>query len=89
MQITNTTHPPAGATALLPATNQEIRDLSWYFLPIVLLSSGLLLVVALINNNIQRHFPTFWIEPAKPQAVIPTTNPIVQSSESSRQSSKL
>jgi CBS-domain-containing membrane protein len=85
MQITNTTHPPAGATALLPATNQE----SWYFLPIVLLSSGLLLVVALINNNIQRHFPTFWIEPAKPQAVIPTTNPIVQSSESSRQSSKL
>jgi CBS-domain-containing membrane protein len=89
MQITNTTHPPAGATALLPATNQETRALSWYFLPIVLLSSVILLVVALINNNIQRRFPTFWIEPAKPQAAIPTTNPIVQSSESSRQSSKL
>ncbi|KAI4722065.1 hypothetical protein E4T48_01740 [Aureobasidium sp. EXF-10727] len=89
MQVTDTTHPPAGATALLPATNQEIRELSWYFLPIVLLSSVLLLAVALTNNNIQRRYPTFWVAPAKPQAVIPTTNPGVPSSESSLQSSKL
>ncbi|KAG9665302.1 hypothetical protein KCU64_g82, partial [Aureobasidium melanogenum] len=59
MEITETTHPPAGATALLPATNEEIRALSWYFLPIVLLSSAILMVVALLNNNIQRRYPIF------------------------------
>jgi CBS-domain-containing membrane protein len=30
MQLTGTTHPPAGATALLPATDEAIYQLSWY-----------------------------------------------------------
>ena len=84
MQVTETTHPPAGATALLPATNEEIRALSWYFLPIVLLSSVLLMAVALINNNIQRRYPTFWLAPPKPQPAIPTTRPVQKLSESSQ-----
>ncbi|KAF9267927.1 HPP-domain-containing protein [Marasmius fiardii PR-910] len=63
MQITSTTHPPAGATALLAATNAEIRDLGWYYLPVVLLSSTLALAVALLINNIQRRYPVFWFEP--------------------------
>jgi CBS-domain-containing membrane protein len=29
MQITETTHPPAGATALLAAVNNEVTDLGW------------------------------------------------------------
>lgn len=29
MQITETTHPPAGASALLAAVNPEITDLGW------------------------------------------------------------
>ncbi|KAF8654894.1 hypothetical protein AX16_003323 [Volvariella volvacea WC 439] len=66
MQITNTTHPPAGATALLAAVNAEIRDLSWYYLPVVLLSSALMLAVALLVNNIQRRYPIFWIAPSLP-----------------------
>lgn len=73
MEITETTHPPAGATALLPATNEEIRALSWYFLPIVLLSSVVLMVVGLLNNNIQRRYPIFWVAPVKPRPAIPTT----------------
>ncbi|KAG9746775.1 HPP-domain-containing protein, partial [Aureobasidium melanogenum] len=73
MEITETTHPPAGATALLPATNEEIRALSWYFLPIVLLSSAILMVVALLNNNIQRRYPVFWYAPVKPKSALPTT----------------
>lgn len=82
MQLTDTTHPPAGATALLPATNDEVRELSWYYLPIVLLSSALMLVVALVVNNIQRRYPIFWIAPVKPQAAVPTaTNPVVQRAE--------
>ncbi|KAI4858728.1 HPP-domain-containing protein [Hypoxylon rubiginosum] len=66
MQVTDTTHPPAGATALLPAVDIDVWNLSWYFLPIVLLSSAMILAVALLLNNIQRVYPIFWITPATP-----------------------
>ncbi|KAI9658006.1 MAG: hypothetical protein M1821_002666 [Bathelium mastoideum] len=64
MQITKTVHPPAGATALLPAINDQIWNLSWYYLPIVLLSSAIILVVALAIDNVQRRYPVFWFTPA-------------------------
>lgn len=66
MQITKTTHPPAGATALLPAIDVDIRALSWYYLPVCLMSSALVLVTALLLNNIQRRYPTYWIAPPPP-----------------------
>lgn len=75
MQITKTTHPPAGATALLPATNTAIFAMSWYYLPIVLLSSVITLVVALLTNNIQRRYPIFWIAPPAPPAAKPAPPP--------------
>ena len=75
MSITQTTHPPAGATALLPATEDAIWELSWYFLPVVLLSSAVMLGVALVVNNIQRRYPVFWIAPPKPKPVLPSTAP--------------
>lgn len=68
MQLTKTLHPPAGATAILPALDPSIRALSWYFLPIILLSSSLALAVALLLNNIQRRYPVVWITPL----VLPT-----------------
>lgn len=71
MQITETTHPPAGATALLPAVDEVVWNLSWYYLPVVLLSSTMVLAVALVLNNIQRRYPTFWISPPKPKSVLP------------------
>ncbi|KAG6811067.1 hypothetical protein H0H92_009127 [Tricholoma furcatifolium] len=64
MQITSTTHPPAGATALLAAVDAEVRAMGWYYLPVVLLSSSLALVVALLVDNIQRRYPLFWFQPA-------------------------
>ncbi|KAL0957847.1 hypothetical protein HGRIS_000032 [Hohenbuehelia grisea] len=64
MQMTSTTHPPAGATALLAAVNKDVRDLSWYYLPVILLTSTLALAVALLINNIQRRYPVFWFQPA-------------------------
>lgn len=70
MQMTGTTHPPAGATALLPALDDDIWHLSWYYLPVVLLSSTLVLVSALIVNNVQRRYPMFWFTPAKPLTAI-------------------
>ncbi|KAH9836365.1 HPP family-domain-containing protein [Rhodofomes roseus] len=66
MQITGTTHPPAGATALLPALDDDVWHLSWYYLPVVLLSSMLVLVTALLVNNVQRRYPIFWFTPATP-----------------------
>ncbi|KAJ5983193.1 hypothetical protein N7481_005292 [Penicillium waksmanii] len=71
MQLTGTTHPPAGATALLPATNDEVWNLSWYYLPVVLLSSTLLMACALLLNNLHRRYPVFWIAPAPPKAAAP------------------
>ena len=60
MGLTNTIHPPAGATALLAATTQEITDLGWYLLPLVVLGSVVTLVVACLVNNVQRQFPLYW-----------------------------
>ena len=79
MQLTGTTHPPAGATALLPATNDEVWHLSWYYLPVVLLSSTLLMCCALLLNNLQRRYPVFWIAPdppAKPAPPPPAPAPV-------------
>jgi CBS-domain-containing membrane protein len=63
MHLTKTTHPPAGATALLPCVDAGIWALRWYFLPVVLLSSSLVLLSALLVNNIQRQYPKFWVAP--------------------------
>ncbi|RFU25114.1 hypothetical protein B7463_g11226, partial [Scytalidium lignicola] len=63
MGITNTVHPPAGATALLAATSDEITELGWFLLPLVLLGSVLMLAVACVLNNIQRKFPMYWWTP--------------------------
>ena len=57
-----------GATALLAAVNPAVRDLGWYFLPVVLLSASLSLTVALIINNIRRCYPTFWFTPDSPMS---------------------
>ncbi|KAG6378779.1 hypothetical protein JVT61DRAFT_13054 [Boletus reticuloceps] len=65
MQLTKTVHLPAGATALL-TTVQQFIDLSWYLLPVVLLSSTLALIVALLVNNMQRRYPMFWLTAGAP-----------------------
>ncbi|KAI9788118.1 MAG: hypothetical protein M1835_002459 [Candelina submexicana] len=64
MGLTRTTHPPAGATALLAAVDPQVSALGWFLLPLVLLSSVLMLGSALAINNIQRQFPTFWWTPS-------------------------
>jgi CBS-domain-containing membrane protein len=64
MGLTKTVHPPAGATALLCATDPTITALGWFFLPMILLGTTLLLAVALLLNNIQRQFPIYWWTPA-------------------------
>lgn len=64
MSLTKTIHPPAGATALLAAVDPQVEPLGWYLLPLVLLSTALILVTSLLLNNIQRQYPTYWWTPA-------------------------
>ncbi|OAP57168.1 hypothetical protein AYL99_07906 [Fonsecaea erecta] len=64
MSFTKTIHPPAGATALLAATNVEIQDLGWWLLPLVLLAAMLMLASALVINNFSgRRYPVYWWTP--------------------------
>ena len=63
MILTKTVHPPAGATALLAVVDPNTRHLGWFLLPVVLLSSVLILASALLFNNINRRFPLHWWTP--------------------------
>ncbi|KAI9158157.1 HPP family protein [Paramyrothecium foliicola] len=63
MALTKTVHPPAGATALLAVANQDVTQLGWFLLPVMLLGLALMLAVALIINNIERQFPIYWWTP--------------------------
>lgn len=65
MGLTGTIHPPAGATALLAVTDESVTDLGWMLVPLVLLSSALMQMVALLVNNIQRRFPLYWWTPGE------------------------
>ncbi|KAI7857176.1 HPP family-domain-containing protein [Circinella umbellata] len=79
MQITKTTHPPSGATALLPFATTEIGNLGWLYIGIMMLSSTLLLVVALLVDNIERRYPVYWWAPVVPASVSPPKNDLENS----------
>lgn len=64
MQITETTHPPGGATALLAVTTNPMlpwKHFLFIFMP-VLTGALTMLVIALVINNLspKRSYPTFW-----------------------------
>ncbi|KAI7969516.1 hypothetical protein EIK77_005146 [Talaromyces pinophilus] len=63
MALTKTVHPPAGATALLAVVSNDSLQLGWLLVPMVLLGAVLMLIVALLINNIQRQFPYYWWSP--------------------------
>lgn len=63
MQITRTIHPPGGATALIAVIgSDEIHQLGWGYLFTVLMGAIVLLVVALVINNMYRigSYPDRW-----------------------------
>ncbi|KAF2666264.1 HPP-domain-containing protein [Microthyrium microscopicum] len=63
MTMTNTIHPPGGATAILAVADPTIIALGWIFVPLVLLSCIMMIAVAIILNNIQRRYPLWWWTP--------------------------
>lgn len=64
MSVTNTIHPPGGATAVLASTQVQVISMGWKFVPIVLLDSTLMVTVALLFNNVLRQYPMYWWTPA-------------------------
>jgi CBS domain-containing membrane protein len=65
MQLTFTTHPPGGATSLIfVVSGPSITNLGYYYLLApVLLGTVIMLLIALIFNNILRRYPLFWLRP--------------------------
>lgn len=63
MALTKTVHPPAGATALLAVVDDGLRHLGWFFVPVVMLNCAIMFAVALLVNNVQRTFPSYWWTP--------------------------
>ncbi len=67
MHFTRTLHPPGGATALIAIIGgDKIHSLGYtYVLSPVLLGSILMLLVALLVNNMssnpKRHYPVYWL----------------------------
>jgi len=67
MYLTRTLHPPAGATALIAVIGGEnVHQLGFlYALMPVFLGTVLLLIVALVVNNLstdpKRHYPVYWV----------------------------
>lgn len=63
MQLTATTHPPAGATALMAASVHVLGPWKGFqILVVVLLDAAIMLTVGLVINNLspKRSYPTFW-----------------------------
>ncbi len=64
MHLTKTLHPPGGATALIAVIGGEsIHSLGYYYVLMpVALGAGVMLLVALVVNNIPktRRYPEFW-----------------------------
>ncbi|WP_373031417.1 HPP family protein [Sulfurovum sp.] len=66
MYLTNTLHPPGGATALVAIVGSpQTHKLGYLFvITPVLLDSIILLIIGLIINNIsgnpKRHYPSYW-----------------------------
>ncbi len=64
MILTDTVHPPGGATALLAATSPPVIRLGWRYLPVVLLTAVIMEVWAMLWMNLGRaKYPHFWFWP--------------------------
>jgi len=88
MSMTNTVHPPGGATAILACTQSQIIALGWMFPPIILLASTLMMVVACLFNNTLRQYPTFWWSPEDVGSKLPGRRRQGQNDEESQQTSE-
>lgn len=57
MRLTNTVHPPGGATAILAVTTP---GLGWKAVPLVAIGSSVMVAAGCVLNNIGRRWPVWW-----------------------------
>jgi len=62
-QKAGTIYPPAGATALLAATEPAIIGLGWLYPGVVVLGTVIMLAAAMLVNNVMRRYPMYWWAP--------------------------
>lgn len=60
MSILGCVHPPSGATALIPLIDSDIGQMGWWYIPVQLVSSTVIIGVGLITNNVVRRYPVYW-----------------------------
>lgn len=60
MGATNSVYPPGGATALMAAVDGKVEALGWMLVPLIILGTVLMILWALLINNVQRRFPVYW-----------------------------
>ncbi|KAB5543099.1 HPP family protein [Coniochaeta sp. 2T2.1] len=63
MALTKTVHPPAGATALLAVVDRQYSQLGWSLIYVVIMGCFIMLFTAMLVNNIQSRFPSYWWTP--------------------------
>ncbi|KAK9701912.1 hypothetical protein K7432_011505 [Basidiobolus ranarum] len=63
MMVTRSVHPPGAATALITITGgQHIRNVGYFFIVSpVLLGTAILIIVAILYDNVFRKYPKYWI----------------------------
>ncbi|KAF0689763.1 Aste57867_18831 [Aphanomyces stellatus] len=63
MQVTDTVHPPGGATALIAViSGPDIEDIGYmYVVAPVFAGSCILVAVSVLINNIERQYPRYWL----------------------------
>jgi CBS-domain-containing membrane protein len=60
MTLTGTLHPPGGATAVLAVVDPSLRGLRWQLIPLVAISSTVMIAVACLMGNVLRRYPHCW-----------------------------
>ncbi|KAH6627446.1 HPP family-domain-containing protein [Chaetomium tenue] len=65
MALTGTVHPPAGATALMAVLDDRVAGMGWFLVCPLVLGCCLMVVVAMLVNNVQRRFPYYWWSPGE------------------------
>ncbi|KAI5790298.1 HPP family-domain-containing protein [Geopyxis carbonaria] len=63
MAASKTVHPPAGATALLAATDPVIIRMGWRYILVVTLGSIIMVLGACLFGNVGRRYPVYWWTP--------------------------
>ncbi|KAJ1660815.1 hypothetical protein IWQ61_000315 [Dispira simplex] len=90
MQILGCVHPPGGATALSAVSGgPQIYNLGFLFIAVpILLGVLVMLGIALIFNNIQRHYPVYWWKKKSPETKVTSDASSTTSVETGERSSE-